>query len=133
MDLSPVTAADFTSNASSVIDSSGAVILADIGDIHFVGNERSWFSYVFQRHTRIKILNKKAFDLATVRISLYRPLEDPEKLDKVVASTYNLENGQVTEVRLDKKDIFEDIKHKETFMPGLSGQSGRRYTISQAP
>jgi Domain of Unknown Function with PDB structure (DUF3857)/Domain of Unknown Function with PDB structure (DUF3858)/Transglutaminase-like superfamily len=113
MDLSPVTAADFTSNASSVIDSSGAVILADIGDIHFVGNERSWFSYVFQRHTRIKILNKKAFDLATVRISLYRPLEDPEKLDKVVASTYNLENGQVTEVRLDKKDIFEDIKHKE--------------------
>jgi hypothetical protein len=27
---------------------------------------------------------------------------------------------------------FEDIEHKETYMPDLSGQSGRRYIIRQA-
>jgi hypothetical protein len=113
MDLSPVIAADFAPRSLPNTDSSVAIILADIGEIHFVGNEHKWFSYVFQRHTRIKILNKKAFDLATVRIQLYRPSEDPEKLDKVVASTFNLENGQVTEVKLEKKDIFEDRKRKE--------------------
>lgn len=112
-ELSPVGPADFSAFSSPIYDSSGAVIVADIGEVHFVGNQSSWFSYVFQRHTRIKILNKKAFDLATVHIQLYRPSEDPEKLDKVVASTYNLENGQVTEVKLDKKDIFEDRNRKE--------------------
>jgi hypothetical protein len=111
--LSPVSAADFSTLSSSIIDSSGAVILADIGEIGFVGNDHNWFSNVFRRHTRIKILNKKAFDLATVRIPLYQPSEGPEKLDKVVASTYNLENGQVTEIKLDKKDIFEDRNRKE--------------------
>jgi Domain of Unknown Function with PDB structure (DUF3857)/Transglutaminase-like superfamily len=112
-ELSPVNPADFAAFSSPAYDSSGAVILADIGEVQFVGNQNSWFSYVFQRHTRIKVLNKKAFELATVHIPLYRPSEDPEKLDKVLASTYNLENGQVTEVKLDKKDIFEDRKGKE--------------------
>jgi hypothetical protein len=112
-ELSPVSPADFASSSFPTNDSSDAVILADIGEVHFIGNEHSWFSYVFQRHTRIKILNKKAFDLATVHIRLYRPSDDPEKLDKLVASTFNLENGQVTEVKLDKKDIFEDRTHKE--------------------
>jgi len=112
-ELSPISSADFAPSSSPVNDSSGAVILADIGEVHFIGNEHSWFSYVFQRHTRIKILNKKAFDLATVHILLYQPTVDPEKLDKVAASTFNLENGQVSEVKLDKKDIFEDRKHKE--------------------
>lgn len=108
-ELSPVTAADFAQISSPVSDSSGAMILADIGQVRFVGNEHGWFSYVFQRHRRIKILNKKAFaDVASVYIDLYRPLEDPEKLDKVSATTYNLDNGQVTEIKLEKKEVFED-------------------------
>jgi len=112
-ELSPVVAADFGPISPKNTDTVGAVILADIGDVHFVGNQHNWFSYVYQRHTRIKILNKKAFDLATVHITLYRPSDDQEKLDKVVASAYNLENGQVTEVKLQKKDIFEDRERKE--------------------
>src|ERR1700685_700679 len=96
-DLTQVSSADFSLPSTPIIDSnSNAVILADIGDIHFVGNENGWFSYVLHIHKRIKVLNKKAFaDLATVRIGLYRPGEDKEKLDKAVASTFNLENGQV--------------------------------------
>src|SRR5580658_10098601 len=109
-ELSPVSTADFSPISSPIMDSSGAVILADIGQVTFVGNEHGrQFSYEFQHHMRVKILNKKAFDdLATVRVRLYQPSDDPEKLEKVVASTFNLENGQVTEVKLEKKDIFED-------------------------
>jgi hypothetical protein len=110
-----VTAADFNLPASPLIDSNtNAVILSDIGSVHFIGNEQSWFSYVYQRQTRIKILNKKAFDdVATVHIHLYKPEEDPEKLDRLSASTYSLENGQVAEVKLDKKDFFEDRQNKQ--------------------
>jgi hypothetical protein len=108
-ELSPVSAADFAPIPSPGADSSSAIILADIGQVRFVGNEHGWFSYVFQRHRRVKILNKKAFDdLANVYIELYRPYENPEKLDKVSASTFNLENGQVAEVKLEKKDVYED-------------------------
>src|SRR5580698_7771698 len=75
-ELSPVSAADFAPNPSSVIDSTGAVILADIGQIRFVGNEYSWLSYEFQRHRRVKVVNKRAFDdLLTVYIPLYHPPE----------------------------------------------------------
>jgi hypothetical protein len=109
-ELSPVSAADFAPNPSSVVDSTGAVILADIGQIRFVGNEYSWLSYEFQRHRRVKVLSKSAFDdLVTVYIQLYHPEEgEQEKLEKVSASTYNLENGQISEVKLDKKDILAD-------------------------
>ena len=138
-ELPKVTAADFTLPSSPIIDSNAAaVILMDLGDIYFTGNDDGWFSYVFQRHTRIKILNKKAFDdLATVRLLLYRPNADPEKLDKVTASTYNLQDGQVMEVKLDKKDIFEDVVRKdfveEKFtLPDLRGGSiiDYSYTIT---
>src|SRR6202040_3625078 len=100
--------ADFAVSSSLIDSNTSAIILSDIGSIHFVGNNKGWFSYVFTRKTRIKILNKKAFDLATVEIPLYTPVEDAEQLDNLAASTYNLENGRVAETRLDKKDIFEN-------------------------
>jgi hypothetical protein len=114
-DLARVSPADFAVPASPIIDSnSDAVVLARLGNISFVGNEQGWFSYVYHLHERIKILNKKAFEnLATVRIQLYRNLSDAEKLDKLNASTYNLENGQVVEVKLEKKDIFQNRLSKE--------------------
>jgi hypothetical protein len=135
-ELSPVSAADFAPISSQVTDSSGAIILADIGQIRFVGNEHGWFSYVFQRHRRVKILNKKAFgELATVYIELYRSSDDPEKPDKVSGSTYNLENGQVTEVKLEKKDVFEerqrgDWAQMRFTLPGVKEGSIIDYTYT---
>src|SRR5580658_3706620 len=68
-ELAKITPADFSRPSFPSIDSnSSAVVLADIGEIHFTGNQDGWFSYVLQIHKRIKILNKKAFDdVATVR------------------------------------------------------------------
>ncbi|MEP6750396.1 MAG: DUF3858 domain-containing protein [Bacteroidota bacterium] len=102
-----VSAQDFDLPASAVIDSStDAVILSDAGVTEFVGNKKGWFSYVFRRRTRIKILNKKAFDLATVKVTLYTNDQDQEILSDLSASTYNLENGQLTETKLLKSDLF---------------------------
>jgi hypothetical protein len=98
---------DFTLPASSVIDSNtNAVIVSDVGVTDFAGNTKGWFSYIFKRRTRIRILNKNAFDLATVKISLYTDGEDQEKISDVAASTYNLEKGQLTETKLLKSDLF---------------------------
>jgi len=107
--------ADFTAPAQSsiVTAGTGAIILSDVGTINFVGNKIGWFSHVYQRHTRIKILSKSALDLATVAVEFYAANENPEKLTDVRASAFNLENGQVTETKLESKDIFQERVNKQ--------------------
>ncbi|HEX3935333.1 MAG TPA: DUF3857 domain-containing protein, partial [Puia sp.] len=106
--LGKLTPADFTLPATPIIDSNAnAVILADLGDVHFVGNTHDWFSYVYVRQTRIKILNKNAFGLATVNIALYdENSENKDNLTNVEATAYTMENGQLQETKLDSKDIY---------------------------
>lgn len=109
---SPVPA-DFGVPVSPIVDSNtNAIILSEKGTINFIGNNKGWFSHVFSKYTRIKVLNKKAFDLATVKIHLYVQGDDAEKADNITASTYNLEDGKVVETKLDKKEIFEDKEDK---------------------
>ena len=108
-----VSAPDFVLPSSPVIDSNtNAVIISDLGITDFTGNTRGWVSYIFKRKTRIKILNKKAFELATVKIPLYMHEEDKEVLSDVTAVTSNLEGGQVVETKLEKADLFTIKKDK---------------------
>ena len=108
-----ITQQNFNLPNSKVIDSSAdAVIIADIGSTSFVGNNKGWVSYIFKRQTRIKILNKKAFDLATVEIRLYSKDENSEKLKDLNASTFNLENGRIVESKLAKNELYDDKEDK---------------------
>ena len=134
-----VLSGDFSIPLSAIIDSNAnAVILSDIGSVHFIGNKNSWFSYVYKKQTRIKILNKKAFDLATIRIRLYTRDEDVEHIehvDNLSASTFNLENGQVLETKLDKKDVFDEKEDKNWVikkftMPAVKEGSIIEYTYT---
>ncbi len=104
-----VTEKDFAPKVYSVDSSASAVILSDIGSSKIEGNSKGWFSLVFKRHTRIHILNKNGYEMSNVSISLYSDGDDEEVLDKVKATTYNLENGKVVENKLDVKgNIFKD-------------------------
>ncbi|MBS1599565.1 MAG: DUF3857 domain-containing protein [Bacteroidetes bacterium] len=104
-----ISAKDFEIPRSKVIDSScSGIIISDIGNINFKGNARGWFDHIFNRKTRISILNKNGFDLATIKIRLYLNEEDDrEKCDDIEATTYNLVGGQIVQTKLVKKDIFE--------------------------
>jgi hypothetical protein len=109
-----LTPADFALPVSPLIDSNAnAVVLSDRGEVHYIGNKSGWFSYVYTRLTRIRIINKKGIDLATVKVRLYGRDAHLEKLGNVSASTYNMENGQLVQAKLDQKDIFRDKLDKE--------------------
>jgi hypothetical protein len=101
---------DFSIANLKVDTSYGAVIIADIGSSSFEGNSKGWFSLVYKHQRRIKIINKKGFDLASVEIPLYISTKSnaEEILDGLKASTYNLENGVVVETRLGKDAVFKD-------------------------
>jgi len=85
-----------------------AVVIADIGSSVFEGNQKGWFSIIFKRKIRIKVLNKNGFDAAKIEIPLYFNGSYEEKLDDLKAVTYNLENGKVIETKLESSSVFKD-------------------------
>ncbi|HWR32960.1 MAG TPA: DUF3857 domain-containing protein [Chitinophagaceae bacterium] len=105
---------DFETKIYSIDSNANAVVVAEIGESSIEGNTKGWFSIVSKRYKRVHILNKNGFDIGNVSISLYSVGTDEEKLDKLKAVTYNLENGKVVETKLDTKSgLFEDKISKQ--------------------
>ena len=99
---------DFDLSKNKIDKAADAVIIADVGNSSFVGNTKGWFSLVYKKQIRIKILNKNGFDAASVNIPLYLNGQDEEKLESLKASTYNLEDGKVIETKLDNGSVFKE-------------------------
>jgi len=131
-----ISPANFILPNTNIVDSNtNAVIIADVGSSTFIGNKKGWFTLVFKRYTRIKILNEKAFHLATVHIPLYVKDDDLETLVDLKAFTYNLENGKVISTKLEKNDLFHDkidknhLENKFT-MPAIKAGSIIEYSYT---
>jgi hypothetical protein len=104
---------DFDISKLTVDTTNGAVIIAEKGYSSFEGNNKGWFSLVYNYQARIRIINKNGFSLANVRVPLYKNGEDEEQLQSVKGVTYNIENGQVVETKLGKDATFEDKYDKK--------------------
>ncbi|MCM8568999.1 DUF3857 domain-containing protein [Gramella jeungdoensis] len=88
-----------------------AAILFKKQAIYYDFNQNTGFEMVTDVHERIKIYNKEGFDWATKEISIFTGQSD-EHVQKIKAVTYNLVNGKIEEVKLDKDDIHEEQKNK---------------------
>lgn len=87
---------------------------------------------------RIKILTPEGVDKATVSIAYY--YRDPsleERIEKLEAFSYNLENGKVVKTKLEKKYIFDEklsdyYKQRKFAIPNVKAGSviEYRYSIS---
>ncbi len=104
-----ISPSDFNVTATGFDTGANAVIIKDFGKTEFVGNGSGFFSIIFTRFIRVKILNKNGYDAADFRVLLL-DLEKKyfEKIKDVRGSTYNLENGQIKEDKLDSKSIFTE-------------------------
>lgn len=89
--------------------SASALILCDFGDAKLEYNKTAaGFQLVFQKHTRIKILNKDGYNWANGEVQLYHQGSDTEKLSQLKGITYNLEDGKVVKTKLSTKSIFKE-------------------------
>jgi transglutaminase-like putative cysteine protease len=105
-----VTAQTFVPTVYPVDSSAGAVILFDLGVVSFnpvAGNGHS-FSYVLEKHTRIRLLNKSSFGLANFSLSTYRGGANSPIIENFKGVTYNLDGGKVVTTKVDKSSIFKD-------------------------
>ncbi len=103
-----VTAEDFAPAFYPVDSSADAVYLFDVGSSKYTGNNKGYFSVVFERKFRIRLLHKNSFDLTTVKIFMETDKGDPQKLEEFEATTFNVEDGKVAGTKLDRSAIFED-------------------------
>lgn len=130
-----ISPADFDVKAPSYDTAAEAVVVADIASSEFVGNVKGWFTLEFKHFKRIKILNKKGFDAATIEIPLFGTNSYGQRLEGLKAYTYNLENGKVVETKLDDKSIFVDkvnkyLSQKKFTFPALKEGSIIEYTYT---
>ncbi len=107
MKYNDVAAEDFVQ--SYTIDKNAqAVVLFDYCKVKYEGDNEGDFNVIYKYHKRIRLLNKNAFDVATVQIPLYKGDKFEEKIEKLDAVTSNLDNGKVVTAKIDKSAIFKD-------------------------
>ena len=104
-----ISPADFNLPDLKFDSGANAVVIADIGNTSFEGNNQGFFTLVFTRFIRVKIINKNGFDIGNWQLPIYHNGKgDQEKLSTLKGSTFNLENGNVTETKLDDKSVFTE-------------------------
>ena len=127
----------FKINSPVVTEDDAAVVLSDVGSTHFEGNNRGDFTLIYKRHKRILIKKKTAFDLATVSVRVYKgaSFSNEEQFEDFQAATYNLENGQVVQSKIDKSALFtekytREINYKKFALTNLKEGSIIEYTYT---
>src|ERR1700722_194298 len=109
MDFGAVLPEAFTPVAYDLDSSANAVYLFDHGEVSFDARYSNYgFSIVYERHARIRILNKNGLGLATMGISAVHRNNYNSFIDDVRGATYNLQDGKVVVTKLDKSNIFKD-------------------------
>lgn len=130
-----ITAADFDLSKYSFDTSAAAVVIADIGECHYEGTDIRGLRLIFTHYKRVKILNKSAFDAATVIIPFDSRGNNGQRLTDVRANTYNIENGQIVTAKLDDKSVFTEnytkgILLKKFSLPGVKEGSIIEYSYT---
>ena len=82
--------------------SAAAVVLFDVGENKF---NQDNFEISFTCHRRIKIFKKIALSAADISITYFN---DIDKLYKLRAAVYNLEDGKVVQTLLPKKSFYDE-------------------------
>lgn len=128
---------DFHLPSGTAVDTNAnAVILFDSGRVDFVSSKsgRS-IDCVIKRRRRVKILHAQGFDAATIKIPLYGRDEYKDRIENIVAVTYNEENEKVVPAVLNPGDVFESklskyVSEVKFTMPNLREGSVIEYNYS---
>lgn len=100
-----VTKGDLDTQIFAKDSTANALMIYEHGESH-IEDER--FDLVFKKKAKLKILNKKGFDRATISVFLFNNGSKKERIDDIIATTYNNENGKIAKSKLTKDQIFEE-------------------------
>lgn len=101
-----------------------AVVLFDKGSIYYSYINNDWVQ-IQERHKRIKIFKKEAYDYANIVVPLY----GDEKIEDIKGITYNIENDKVVETKLSNDNIFTEQLAKRIAIKKINMPSVREGSI----
>ncbi|MGJ8593676.1 MAG: hypothetical protein ACSHXF_14085 [Aquaticitalea sp.] len=82
-----------------------ALIIYEYGNSYV---DKNTFKLITEVKKKLKIINRKGFDYATVSLYLYTDGSRKERVSNITATTYNIENDNVTRTQLEDSQIFEE-------------------------
>jgi hypothetical protein len=103
--------ADFSAKSFVADSAAPGVVLYDYGSTRFRLKGNS-FQLESDRVTRIKILKKAGYDLATVEVPLYHLAANEEKITSLRGFTYNEVGGKVEKVKFETSQAFTEERTK---------------------
>ena len=104
-----VSRADLELNTYNQDSTVNAIVLYEYGKAYIDDNS---FDLVYQYKKKIKILNREGFNQANISVRLYNTDTKKEKISKIIATTTNLENGEITRTQLEDSQIFREKSDK---------------------
>ncbi|QKG57262.1 DUF3857 and transglutaminase domain-containing protein [Hymenobacter sp. BRD128] len=105
--------ADFVAKNFVADSAAPAVVLYDFGSTRFRVNGTS-FQLESERVTRIKILKKAGYEVATVEVPLYHQDQREEKIVGLKGFTYNEVGGKIEKVKLETDKVFTEERTKNS-------------------
>ena len=103
---------ELTATTCPIDSNAHAYYIFDIGSSDFSYNNNVGFNLIYQRHFRIKILDKSGLDEATISIPYYESRSSRDYVQSIKACSYTLENGKIVKTQLKKSDIFDEQTSK---------------------
>jgi len=103
--------ADFEAKSFVADSGAAAVVLYDFGTTRFEYGPTG-FVLVTERLTRIKVLKKAGYDVATVEVGLYHRDKAEEKLSSLRGFTYNMVGGKLEKTKLETSTAFTEERSK---------------------
>ncbi|MGB1308689.1 MAG: DUF3857 domain-containing protein, partial [Oceanihabitans sp.] len=100
-----VTGNDLETNTFKKDSTANALVIYEFGNSYI---DKSSFYLKHEFKQKLKILNRKGFDNATITIYLYNSGSKKEKISKILATTHNLVDGKVVKTELKKSDIYTE-------------------------
>lgn len=104
--------AHFDLKPSGTDSAASAIAIFDIGKGYFEYTAYKT-SYVVERHTRYKIINKQGYEYANLELQMYRANDGQGTIvTSMDGATYNLENGKVIISKITKDAKFTEKRDK---------------------
>ncbi|WP_339918084.1 DUF3857 domain-containing protein [Yeosuana marina] len=106
-----VTLNDISARTFEKDSTANALVIYEHGNSYVDKNEYDLRTEV---QKKIKILNRDGFDKANITIYLYNNESREEKIKKIIATTYNLVDGNVIKTQLKESNIYRE-KYNENY------------------
>jgi len=123
---------EVASSSYSKDSSANAVVLYREQHMSYNFSKDRGFELIEEVFERVKIYNKEGYEWATREINYYVSNRGKESISNLKGETYNLKNGKLTSVKLDKDAIFyeevSDFREQVKFtMPAIQDGSVIEY------